>query len=269
MVSGRPTRNPDGHRSARAREIRGNLSELRVLYEADCPEVNHEPFEKVVQHLTEAFVKLRKTEWKKPSIDWIHPSYRDLVIDELIQDSSLRTTFLRRASLERVKLAVSDTGGRYGNRKMPFIRSAESWDILRDRCLALIDSDDGDRDLLEVIANGASQGASMDQGQRWAKLLADICRTVQVKWDRSSKQIAARDLEAFSKARRAASPLPDLPNLQPTWDSLTESFRESVTRIRTDGSLSYDAFGKLTEFARAVKECAPEFLEASRIPRQL
>jgi hypothetical protein len=249
-----------------AREMFGNLGELRTLYEAYCPEADHEPFEDVVQHLTEAFVKLRKTVWKKQSVDWIHPSYRDLVIDELIQDSSLRTTFLRRASLEGVKLAVSDTGGRYGNRKMPFIRSAESWDILRDRCLALIASDAGDRDLLEVIANAASQGTSTDQVHRWERLLADVCKMVQVKWDRASRPIMARDLEAFSKARWAARPLPDIPDLQLTWDSLSELFRDSVRHAGTEGSLSYEAFDKLTEFARAVQQCAPEFLEAAGFP---
>jgi hypothetical protein len=118
-------------------EAEGNVTKLKRLYEAYCPEKYHEPFNTVMEHLTEAFVKARRNYWQKTMVDWIHPSYRDLVIDELIQDSSLRNTFLRRASLEGVKLAVSDTGGQCGERRLPLIRSAESWDILEERCLSL------------------------------------------------------------------------------------------------------------------------------------
>jgi hypothetical protein len=44
-----------------------------------------------MDHLTEAFVKVREAFWGGPTLDWIHPKYRDLVIDELIQDSHLET----------------------------------------------------------------------------------------------------------------------------------------------------------------------------------
>jgi hypothetical protein len=248
------------------REMRGDFPSLRALYEAYCPDTDHEPFDKVVEHLTEAFVKSRKTPWQQPIIDWIHPSYRDLVIEELIQDSGLRSTFLRRASLEGIKLAVSDTGGRYGTRKMPFIRSAESWDILQERCLSLVDADIGDRELLEVVANAASEKSSSDQAHRWERVAAKVCNGVQTKWDKTKRVVPAADLEAFAKARVYAQPTPDLPNLCPTWDSLDESFRESVRVASKTGSLSYAAFDSLAGFARTVKQCAPEFLDERGFP---
>jgi hypothetical protein len=246
--------------------ISGNAEKLQTLYDAYCPDADHEPFKTVMDHLTEAFVKARTTDWGGTVVDWIHPSYRDLVIEELIQNADLRNTFLRRASLEGVKLAVSDTGGRYGNRRLPFIRSGESWDVLRDRCLSLVAADAGDREVLEILANAASQNASAEQPSRWTRLLALICKAVQEKWDKQARLISSADLEAFAKARKHAEPKPTLPNLGPTWESLDAHFRESV-RVAKDGNqLNYDAFDDLTAFAEAVSRCNVDFLHNMGFP---
>lgn len=244
----------------------GNVESLQVLYETYCPDKDHEPFKTVMDHLTEAFVKARKSLWGRTVVDWIHPSYRDLVIDELVQDSALRNTFLRRASLEGVKLAVSDTGGQLGNRRMPLIRSAESWDVLQERCLSLVDADTGDREVLEVLADAASDRSSGGQLHRWGGLLARVCAAVQSKWDLASRHIPASDLEAFAKARSSADPVPKLPNLEATWGSLDEFFRESLRVARRGQPLEYGAFDDITAFARAVKECAPDFLVQKGFP---
>jgi hypothetical protein len=248
--------------------IGGNVERLKALYEAYCPEEGHEPFKAVMDHLTEAFVKVRKSQypWGGPMVDWIHPSYRDLVIEELIQESGLRNTFLRRASLEGVKLAVSDTGGQYGNRRMPLIRSAESWDVLEERCLSLIASDDGDRQVLEILGNAASAEAPGGQEHRWKRLLVLVCTAVREKWNRESRLISSADLEAFAKARSYAQPDPALPDLRPTWEALDELFRESLRVADSGRSLVYDAFENLTAFAHAVTKCAPEFLRGKRFP---
>lgn len=250
--------------------IGGNVERLKVLYEAYCPDEGHEPFKEVMDHLTEAFVKVRKSQytWGGPMVDWIHPSYRDLVIEELIQESALRNAFLRRASLEGVKLAVSDTGGQYGNRRMPLIRSAESWDVLEERCLSLIASDAGDREVLEILGNAASDDASGGQGSRWKRLLALVCKAVREKWDRESRLISTADLQAFAKARGYAQPTPVLPELRPAWEALEAHFFESIRVAETGGSLNYDAFDNLTAFAHAVMQCAPEFLREKGFPNK-
>jgi hypothetical protein len=250
--------------------VGGNVERLKVLYEAYCPDEGYEPFTEVMDHLTEAFVKVRKERynWGGPMVDWIHPSYRDLVIEELIQDSALRNTFLRRASLEGVKLAVSDTGGQYGDRRMPLIRSAESWDVLEERCLSLIASDAGDREVLEILGNAASEDNSGGQGYRWNRLLMLVCTAVQEKWNRESRIISAADLQAFAKARRYAQPTPALPDLLPAWEALEEHFLESLRSADIGRSLDYDAFDDLTAFAHVVMRCAPEFLREKGFPNR-
>jgi hypothetical protein len=248
--------------------LKGNVEELRALYDAYCPDADHEPFETILEHLTEAFVKVRKTDFGGRMIDWIHPSYRDLVIEELVQNADLRNTFLRRASLEGIKLAVSDTGGQHGKRRLPFIRSAESWDVLRERCTSLISSDVGDREVLEVLGNAASQNPSPEQMPRWFRLLTSVCNAVKAKWDGESRLISAADLEAFVKARKYSDPELILPNLLPTWESLDTQFRESLRLAVNHDELDYDAFDNLTAFARVVAQCAPKFLEDVGFPNK-
>ena len=60
------------------------------------------------------------------TVQWIHPSYRDLVIDELSQDQSLRLRFLQMANLEGIKLALSQAGGAKGERHLPLLKDATS-----------------------------------------------------------------------------------------------------------------------------------------------
>jgi Novel STAND NTPase 3 len=244
----------------------GTVENLQPLYEAYCPERDQEPFKIVMDHLTEAFVKIRTILWRIPIVDWIHPSYRDLVIEELIQDASLRHAFLRRASLEGVKLAVSDTGGRQGDRKMPLIRSAESWDILEERCLSLITGAAEDREVLEVLANAASESASSDQQERWGRVLKFVCDAVRTKWDQTSRLIPAIDLEAFARARRYARPMPALPNFRQTWGRLDGLFRESLRLVEGSARHSYEAFENLAAFARVASECNPVFLAGNGFP---
>ena len=190
--------------------IKGNVEKLRCLYDAYCPDREHMPFETVMEHLTEAFVKARATGWGGTSVDWIHPSYRDLVIDELIENADLRNTFLRRASLEGVKLAVSDTGGQYGNRRLPFIRSAESWDVLLGPVPVAGRGRRRRSGGSGTLANAASQSGSAELASRWARTLTLVCKAVLQKWNLESRVLCAADLDAFargSQPRRAGAEL--------------------------------------------------------------
>jgi len=144
--------------------------------------------------------------------------------------------------------------------------SAESWDVLEERCLSLVAGDVGDREVLEILGNAASEEASGGQGHRWKRLLMLVCGAVREKWNRESRLMFPADLEAFAKARSYAQPDPALPDLRPTWDALDEVFRESLRVPDAGGSLVYDAFDNLTAFAHAVTKCAPEFLREKRFP---
>jgi hypothetical protein len=132
------------------------VNDLEKKYVSYCPDEKRTPFGEATQQLNEAFIRVRDS-FSATIADWIHPSYRDLVIDELTVDPELRTQFLRRASLEGVKLAISDTGGQEGLRRLPFMVSAESWEVLEERSIAIVRDLDQERDLLEVFSSAAER----------------------------------------------------------------------------------------------------------------
>ena len=94
--------------------------DLQNRYEALCPPSVHQPYRRVLDELTEAFIK------KSPGIfaeevDWVHPSCRDLAIDELLEHSTDRQRFLMTCSETGLALATSLAGGAKGLRRLPLL----------------------------------------------------------------------------------------------------------------------------------------------------
>jgi hypothetical protein len=248
--------------------FRGNREALSDLYEEYCPEKDREPFARVLEQLTEAFVKARARHNGQVMVDWIHPSYRDLVIDELVLDPGLRTSFLSRASLEGIKLAVSDSGGRFGERSQPLVRSAESWSVLRDRCLALAGPGTCDRELLEVLADSASKQSPGSNRERLGRILFQICGVIRERWGATRHLLSPKELKAFAAARNYSMPLAPLPDLHETWEALVERFRKGLRRADPDDFMDFDygPFNALTAFGEAIFECSAKFLTSVDFP---
>ena len=85
-------------------------SNVRLAHGAHCPESPPGDFGDIVEELVESFVE-RKKFWDTAVFDWVHPSYRDLVIEELSRDASLRQAFLDTCSVSGLKLAISQGRG--------------------------------------------------------------------------------------------------------------------------------------------------------------
>jgi hypothetical protein len=70
-------------------------------------------------------------------VAWVHPTWRDLVIERLAGDSELRRHFLGRCGPHGVALALSTRGGAAGERQLPLVARDEDWDATGDRIYAL------------------------------------------------------------------------------------------------------------------------------------
>jgi hypothetical protein len=242
------------------------MSRLKDLYEQYCPEGDRIPFERVTLEMREAFIKLRPDYFGGQRADWIHPSYRDLVIDELVVDYELRMQFFRRASLEGVKIAVSDTGGQKGERQLPFMLSSESWDVLQERCLAIVSGQQVDRALLEVLASAAARASAPHLAARWEKLLTAVCEAIRQKWDSAGRLIGAGDLAAFQRARQFANCECPLPDVNLTWGVLEDAFRDSVSDYSPGDDFNFEPFDDLTELAEELDRANPSFLSDRGFP---
>ncbi|HEY3187892.1 MAG TPA: hypothetical protein VGJ70_10480, partial [Solirubrobacteraceae bacterium] len=63
---------------------------------------------------------------------WVHPSWRDLVVDHLAASPAERRAFLEAAELPGIELALSTAGGPHGERALPLLVADEDWDALAD-----------------------------------------------------------------------------------------------------------------------------------------
>jgi len=116
------------------------------------------PFHQILDELTEAFV--RTVDWPGASrkmIEWIHPSYRDLVIGELGDDKPMRMLFLDLMDFEGIVLAVSQAGGARGQRQLPLLRTESDWVVFERRCTEICDKKDPETvaSLLRVLRSTA------------------------------------------------------------------------------------------------------------------
>jgi hypothetical protein len=105
------------------------------------------PVNELIDRLRDHFVRVLPPD----GVTWVHPSWRDLVIDELVMDDEARSRFLERCSLEGALLALSRGGGRLGERRWPFLVTHGDWDRVAER-LNELGRDLADPDVLRLLA---------------------------------------------------------------------------------------------------------------------
>ncbi|MEA2431707.1 MAG: hypothetical protein QOI19_2180, partial [Thermoleophilaceae bacterium] len=126
------------------------------------------------------------------SVGWVHPSWRDLVIDDLAAHAEARRRFLRVAGIDGVGLALSVAGGALGERSLPLVVDDADWDVLTTRSLELARELDSD-----ALA-------------RLLHALAEACAHAPEPWSRREAAALAREVLAATAAQvgDAAAPLP-------------------------------------------------------------
>jgi hypothetical protein len=100
-------------------------------------------------------------------VDWVHPSWRDLVIEELASDAGERRRFLSRCGVDGAAIALARSGGAEGERERPLLREDADWDALGDRIAEIIREAD-ERVLTELLGalHTALEGAARDLRER-------------------------------------------------------------------------------------------------------
>ena len=174
-------------------------------------------------------------------MQWVHPSWRDLVIGRLQEDAAARREFLSRSGVHGIVLALSTAGGAAGERRLPLLRSDEDWDTLTDRLYALIP----ELEPPELIAALTALGQALDDlgdrepaGEARALARAVLGRTAAL-WDGSRALIPLLALDAWLSLAGRLDPRPAPPALSVTWVELcrpaprtsTTASRSSVRRL--------------------------------------
>jgi hypothetical protein len=115
---------------------KGNIEAVKESYSALCPIGEQKPFETVAEELSEAFIRRIKGFLGSDYVEWIHPSCRDLTIQELSIHVAMRRHFLRDCTTAGIELAISPGGGVKGERMAPLLVDPQDWEILKERAIS-------------------------------------------------------------------------------------------------------------------------------------
>ncbi len=155
-------------------------------------------------------------------ITWVHPSWRDLVIEHLADDAGARERFLGSCSINGALLALSIAGGSRGDRIMPLLRTDGDWDRLTDRLHDLLP----ELEPTELIGMFDALGATIDSltpghlRVETEALAGAVLDRVAALWNRSRAPIGLSQLEAWLTLASLLERPPVAPKLATTWAEL-------------------------------------------------
>jgi hypothetical protein len=192
------------------------------------------------------------------SVAWVHPSWRDLVIDELAGDAAARRAFLRACGVHGIVLALSTAGGAAGTRSLPLLVDSQDWDALADRIAALVDELEAPEVTMLLSALDEARAAAPDEGPALAgEMLGQLARL----WSRDAEPVPIGLLGAWFDLAAKLDESPQPPSAAPTWFDLVPS---GVVDVAADAV----AFDDWTALVELLAEHAPGALEAYGFPEK-
>ena len=204
-------------------------------------------------------------------IDWIHPSYRDLVIEELAHEHDLQSTFLGSMSLQGIKLVISDSGGATGERHMPLMNYRGNWDLLKSRCLEVVASGTQDEitDLLTVLTSATTNTTDTERKGHLCEAISSVCEAARTKWNGTSSSLSTEDLTAYCNASILLTPLASIPKLASSWKFHLDAMEAAIEHAENNHVLYPRPIHKWVAFTTVVHNNEPRFLSAVGFPGKL
>jgi hypothetical protein len=152
------------------------------------------------------------------AVTWVHPSWRDLVIDQLERDPVRRRAFLERCGIEGALLALSVGGGPTGDRNLPLLVEDADWDALLGHVEALVaDLDTLERvRLLRQVSEACVDRADEDDRRAVAELDAlalHLLETILPAAIDATALVLLQEWYGLAGRVHAPSPSPDLARL--------------------------------------------------------
>jgi hypothetical protein len=171
----------------------------------------------LIDRLTDHF--LRSTPL---GIGWVHPSWRDLVIDELRSDAAARQRFLASCAIDGVTLALSAEGGISGERVLPLMVTDSDWDRLGDRLGELLRDLEHQHlaDVLLRLSNTLTAIEDPAQALEADSLASYLLGATRRTWDHEHQPLPAFLLDAWYALNQQVANAVHPPSLAATWSEL-------------------------------------------------
>lgn len=171
----------------------------------------------LIDRLTDHFLRVTPL-----GIGWVHPSWRDLVINELREDPAARRRFLGACDVHGTMLALSQEGGIAGERTLPLLVSDDDWDLLGARLRQLVgELEDPDLARVFLALRGALTAGLEPSQKREARGLAEyLLRAAARCWDEQRQPVPVFLVDAWYALSDGALEPADPPRLGLTWAEL-------------------------------------------------
>jgi hypothetical protein len=222
-----------------------------------------EPFDEVVTALTDHFVRVQPASRDMPEMfEWVHPSWRELVLGELRANARRRRHFLERTGLEGLLLALSTIVQVDGSRELSLVADPADWEVLRDRAreLGRTAGDQARRQLMTAAENLLHDTLRADVRDGIEELLSELLVGVREGWDEDAESIASVALDRYFKLSELVRPLPPAPQLDVTW-----SIHEQTLSAAALGP-PYDAAREALSFVLVVNDNEPRSVRQRGFP---
>jgi hypothetical protein len=190
-------------------------SDLQRRFERLCPAEELEDFRGAADEMSEAFVKRDKATSTRYHLDWIHPSCRDLAIEELRLRPRYRRRFLETCDSEGIRLATSIGGGPIGDLNFPLLDSSTDIGIFRERACELIASDITIADIVRSNLATARQNGAISFP--FDEILKVFREDLLPRWNegiRRREQTPAGTVAAITEASALTGDSVDIPDIQ-------------------------------------------------------
>ncbi len=241
--------------------------DLLLMYREQYGDAGVKPSE-ILDEVTEAFIAVKGTTQRY--VEWIHPSYRDLVIEQLRDGGSLKSEFLNRMNIAGIKLALSDTGGSAGRLRFPLISCAKDWNTLQRRTLETVRiSDVEDCTALFAVLVAALDGSRAQDESALLTILKGTCRVIREKWDADHIVLDAAAISAYATASERTSPMEPMPQLETTWQSALQSLRRQVEDVESDFIFQYSGLDEFLSLVEEIKKSEPRLFRRVNFPETL
>jgi hypothetical protein len=167
----------------------------------------------LLDRLSDHFVRVSTNE----TVTWVHPSWRDLVIDELVSSPDARRDFLRACSVDGLLLALSTGGGGAGTRSLPLLVDDGDWDAAGDLVTRLTPQLDEPSTTRLLVSLGAATEAEGIADRTELEALATLALELLARrWNARRDPIPVGLLDEWFELRSRLAARPLL-NLAPTW----------------------------------------------------
>lgn len=198
-------------------------------------------------------------------IEWMHPSWRDLVIDHLSSNSAARRKFLSRCGLQGFMLAFSSAGGASGNRVTPLLVDADDWHALTNSLPTVLASEiSAPGRVLDAVRDAIAASKAMvpiGSEPRLLELAGELLKHLHADWQTTPQKCTALLLLKYYQLSECLWPLPRSPNLPAIWDAHVEAtFQEIDESDPEEADTDYPAVRQWIDLADTIANNEPRFL---------